>query len=153
MVVVIIILGILVAVALPRFFSGADSARISHAQATTGAFGSAMVSYRAAWLAEARPNSLVLDGKTVTFTNGWPHPAAQTVASCVDLWDTSVRDAEPVEAYQFGVARDHWSTLAFGNMCLYVYHDGQVFSGANQLPFFIYRPNNGQVEIFRYNMS
>ena len=71
----------------------------------------------------------------------------------MDLWDTAFRDAEPVQPYVAGAPAPAWSTLAFGAICLYVYHDGEIFSGANPLPFFWYRPFNESVQVVRFNMS
>lgn len=153
LVVVIIILGILTAVALPRFVDTTDNARLSHAHATTGAFVEALVSYRATWQAKNEPGTLVIDGKNVTFTNGWPHPASFNAASCMDLWDTAFRQSEPIEPYANGLAAEDWSTLPFGSSCLFVYHDGEVYGGSNLLPFFWYRPLNGQVIVQKFNMG
>ncbi len=153
LVVVIIILGILSAVALPRFVDTTDNARLSHCLLYIGGFTEAIVSYRALWLAKDEPASLVIDGKTVNFTNGWPHPATFTAAACMDLWDTAFRQAQPIQQYVGGVAADDWSVLPFGTSCLFVYHDGEIYSGANLLPFFWYRPVNGQVTVQKFNMG
>ncbi len=153
LVVVIIILGILAAMALPRFLDTTDEARLSHAHSVVGGFTTAIVSARAQWLAEGEPATLVLDGKTVSFTNGWPHPATFTAAACMDLWDTAFRQAQPIQQYVGGVAADDWSVLPFGSSCLFVYHDGEIYSGSNLLPFFWYQPSNGQVVVQKFNMG
>ena len=76
LVVVIVLLGTFAAVLLPRFLDVTDDARIAHAQASAGSFASSMVNYRAAWLAKGEPSTLDLNGKIVTFTNGWPDAAS-----------------------------------------------------------------------------
>ncbi len=152
LVVVIVLLGIFAAVVLPRFLDVTDDARIAHAQASAGSFATSMVSIRAAWLAKGEPATLDLDGKTVTFTNGWPHPAIMSNPACEDLWDTAFRGAEPVQPYVPNAPAPDWSTLGFGINCLFIYHDGEVFSGANLLPIILYRPLNGSPDVLRIYM-
>ncbi len=152
LVVVIVLLGIIAAVVLPRFLDVTDDARIAHAQASAGSFATSMVNTRAAWIASGEPGTLDLDGKTVTFTNGWPHPATMSNAACADLWDTAFRGAEPVQPYVAGAAAPAWSTLGFGISCLFIYHDGEIFAGSNLLPIILYRPLNGSPDVLRFYM-
>ncbi len=152
LVVVIILLGILSAVMLPKFLDVTDEAQIAHAQTTSGAFSEALISIRAAWIAGNKPSSLDLDGKTVTFVNGWPHPATMATADCIDLWDTAFRNPEPVQAYVANAPAPAWSTIASGAFCVYVYQDNEIYSGSNLVPIFIYRPLGNTIDVRRFFM-
>ena len=153
LVVVIIVLTLLTATVLPRFIDTTDRARLGHAEATVGAFTEAIVNYRALWLANGEPLNLDIDGKAVTFVNGWPHASTFNAARCIDLWDTAFRQAEPIQPFVAGAPVESWSALPFGTSCLFVYHDGEIYSGSNLLPFFWYRPINGQVAVQKFNMG
>ncbi|NJN50637.1 MAG: prepilin-type N-terminal cleavage/methylation domain-containing protein [Gammaproteobacteria bacterium] len=72
-VVVILLLGVLAAVALPRFVDVDDEARLAAAQATTGAFSSSISQRHAEWLVAGGPSTLAVDGVSISFTpTGWP---------------------------------------------------------------------------------
>ena len=74
LVIVIVILGILSAVALPRFVDLSGDARQSSLQGLTGALNSAAGISRAAQLVNsgALGASVTLDGEPVTMVNGYP---------------------------------------------------------------------------------
>ena len=74
LVVVIVILGILAAVALPRFINLSREARISKLQAAQGAVGSGLRSRTACrWLTGSHPNaSVTMVGATVTMSFRYP---------------------------------------------------------------------------------
>lgn len=152
LIVVVILLGILVAVMLPRFLNATDGARRAHAQAVTGAFTEAMISYHANWVAEGKPASLTLEGKLVTMTNGWPHPLTVNTADCIDLWDTAFKGAQPIQPYIAGAPAPSWTALGFGINCAYVYQDGGTFSASNLVPIFFYRQLPGGLDILRFYM-
>jgi len=75
-VVVITILGILAAFAVPRFLSLDAQARAASVQGLAGSVRSASSLARAMWLANGTaPASLTIDGQTIDFTNGYPSVA------------------------------------------------------------------------------
>ncbi|MGA9032235.1 MAG: type II secretion system protein [Sulfuricaulis sp.] len=81
LVVVIVILGLLAATALPRFVNLTGSARLASLQGVAGAVGSGAALARAQWIVNgsATATSIVIDGVTVvTTTSGYPAAAAQT---------------------------------------------------------------------------
>ena len=79
LVVVIVILGILAAVALPRFINLSREARISKLQAAQGAVGSGAALANSLSLADGlAPNAAVtMAGATVTMSFSYPHPTMQ----------------------------------------------------------------------------
>lgn len=95
LVVVIVLLGILAATALPKFANLTTQARTAAAQGIAGALGSAVNVVRAQWLAEGSPASITLpDGTTIVMsTNGWPEATSgtsnntATAAKCLQVWN------------------------------------------------------------------
>lgn len=153
LIVVIILLGILAAVALPRFVDIDDDARIAAAQTATGAFATGITSLHSTWQAQGQPANTVIDGATINFTTqGWPTSALAGAAGCIEIWTQVFRGAEPVVAFVANAAPDAWSALGAGTLCLYVHQYGQAFSATNQQPFFIYQPSGTNFLVRRFNM-
>lgn len=78
LVVVITILGILAAFAVPRFASMEGQARLAATQALAGSLRSGAALAHAVWLANGNPNanSVTMEGVTVNMTFGYPSAAA-----------------------------------------------------------------------------
>jgi MSHA pilin protein MshA len=77
LVVVVVILGILAATALPRFFDMSQQARFAKANAGLGAVKSAAAIAHAAWLAGGSTGTtVVMEGVTITMLNGYPDTVA-----------------------------------------------------------------------------
>ncbi|MBT8143433.1 MAG: type II secretion system GspH family protein [Gammaproteobacteria bacterium] len=72
LVVVISILGILAAFAIPRFISLEGEARISTTQSLAGSVRSSAALAHGLWLAQSSPASVSMEGATVNMTNGYP---------------------------------------------------------------------------------
>jgi MSHA pilin protein MshA len=83
LIVVIVILGILAATALPRFANLGADARRAKMQAARGAVVSAVAITRAQWLATGNTAStaVVLDGTTINVLNGFPTAASIATAA------------------------------------------------------------------------
>lgn len=82
LIMVIVILGILAAFALPRFANLGADARRSTMQGVEAAMKSASVIAHAAWLASGtNPASVTLEGASVVMVNGYPSPAGIVVAA------------------------------------------------------------------------
>ncbi len=77
LVVVITILGILAAFAVPRFASLEGQARLAATQALAGSVRSGASLAHALWLAQGNPGStsVVMEGQTITLANGYPNAA------------------------------------------------------------------------------
>ncbi len=94
MVVVIIILGILAVIALPRFINLEDDATASTIRTEFAAFKNATRLYHNAWLAAGHTNAVADlpsfgDGNIDASATGWPYsvsPNAHPFDACVELW-------------------------------------------------------------------
>jgi len=131
LVLVIAILGILGAVAIPKFIDISEDAHDASAKATYGGFSSAINIMHAAW--GARGSSPV----TVNAA-GWPIGSGgppMTNPSCAVVWTDVLTSAPPVN-HGFVVNADGWGSLGFGNFCYY-----------------IYQPDNSPWRYIRYNVS
>lgn len=81
LVIVIVILGILAATALPRFMDLTDEAEDAAVAGFAGALGSGVSMARALWLAQGQSGtSINLDGDVITLNaSGWPSVCAEAV--------------------------------------------------------------------------
>jgi MSHA pilin protein MshA len=75
-VVVIAILGMLAAFAVPRFVALDTQARISAQTALAGSVRSAAALSHALWLAQGQPATVTIDGNVITMKNGYPSVAS-----------------------------------------------------------------------------
>ena len=77
LVVVITILGILAAFAIPRFAALEGQARLTATQGLAGAVRSAAALTHSVWLAQGDPASttVTMEGQTITLANGYPNAA------------------------------------------------------------------------------
>lgn len=73
LIVVIVILGILAATAIPKFIDMSTDARVAKMHAAAGAIKAGSALYHAQWLVNADSTKAVtMEGKAVTGTNGYP---------------------------------------------------------------------------------
>jgi MSHA pilin protein MshA len=75
LVVVITILGILAAFAIPRFASLEGQARLAAVQGLAGSLRSGAALAHALWLAQGSPATVTMEGRVITMTNGYPNVA------------------------------------------------------------------------------
>ena len=77
LVVVITILGILAAFAVPRFASLEGQARLAAVQSLAGSVRSGAALSHALWLAQGNPaaTTVTMEGNTITMANGYPNAA------------------------------------------------------------------------------
>ena len=85
LVMVIVIIGILAAVALPRFADLSQQARYASLQGARGAVSSAMAIAHADWLASGQPANVTLEGQQVTMLNGYPTADAAGIMTAAQL--------------------------------------------------------------------
>jgi len=131
LVVVIIILGILAATALPRFLDVSDEAHVSAVQGVAGALAAGLELRKAYYIANSKPSSATIDGVGVTFGNALGYPTD----TCADLWGETLSQAPALAASQNFTDEADWhyngsgTDLYTGAGCIYSY-DG-VGSGTD----------------------
>ncbi len=75
LVVVIVILGILAAFALPRFMGLENQARVAAVNGMSGSIRSAANMAHGVWLANGNVTPIAVDGKNIAIVNGYPDAA------------------------------------------------------------------------------
>lgn len=131
LVVVIVIIGILAATALPRFVTLTDDAHSANVQGNGGSLQSGVMLTHAQWVARgasAGVNSTTLEGGAVVgFTDtGWPEndqagggDGTATAAECLALWNTILQPAPTVAT---DTSADYQVTAeSAGAVCRYTY--------------------------------
>jgi MSHA pilin protein MshA len=115
LVVVIAVLGILAATALPRFINVTKSANVATAKAVASSVRTATTLVHAAWIANgSSATSVPVDGATVTVnTSGWPtNDAAGIVAAMQSMSGVGVTHASPTSTF----------TLRSSSLCTFTYN-------------------------------
>ncbi len=110
LVIVIVIIGILAAVALPRFIDVTAEAHKAAVAGTAGGLGSGIVLAHALWMVQGQPVSVTLDGgASVPMNTGTGWPTISGAGSCVSVWDNVMQD--PPVAVNTGTAGDYVATV------------------------------------------
>ncbi|MBT4963027.1 MAG: type II secretion system protein [Francisellaceae bacterium] len=139
LVIVIVLIGILAATALPRFADLTTQARTAAFRGVEGALGSAVNIAHAQWLASDNPATITLENVTVQMTaNGWPEGGATagvdsvaTSAKCVELWNAVLSNPPTVGNPCAGTCE----YLATGALAVCTFDDQQGVSGGNRLSY------------------
>lgn len=126
LVVVIVILGILAAVALPRFMNATKDAHRAAVEGAGGALASAVVLVRSQWEINrskgvTNPETNVVgfgNGDVDVNANGWPLGTGGTL-DCVGLWGALLQGSAPTVAAS-GTGFDYLATSPATN-CVYTY--------------------------------
>ncbi len=94
LVIVIVLIGILAATALPKFANMSAQARTAAASGAAGALGSAVSIAHAQWIASGNPATITLEGQSIVMSaQGWPEAASgaangtATAAKCLEVWN------------------------------------------------------------------
>ena len=153
--VVISLVGIMAAVALPRMMDTHDNAHQAVVEATGGAFASAIVMVRSQWIANG--NNVEVDGvvgyggdDVATSSDGWPTDAKQGSGSnhsdvmssadrCVRIWGALLVANAPVAGSSVSDTIDYLADTTAGN-CRFRYQNSDVGS-------IIYDARTGEVII------
>lgn len=148
LVVVILILGILSATALPRFMNVNNQANSAAVSGAGGGFGAGVALVRAQWIANnlAGAQATVANfgaGNVAVNASGWPTDtgANQTVADaadCVEVWN-GIMQNPPLAAIAAGANVDYLATFAAPS-CTYTYQPATTMS-------IIYNSNDGTVTV------
>lgn len=147
LVVVIVILGILAAVALPRFMNATKDAHRAAVEGAGGALASAVVLVRSQWEINrskgvATPNTNVAGfGNNDVDVNGsgWPLGTTDgaTTVECDQLWGALLQGSAPTVAAATGNGVDYVATSASaGTQCVFTYqadgaNDTITYNSAN----------------------
>jgi MSHA pilin protein MshA len=76
LIVVIVVLGVLAAFAVPRFMGVEVQARVAAVNGLGGSLRSSASMAHGVWLAQGSPASITVDGKVITILNGYPDVAS-----------------------------------------------------------------------------
>jgi len=105
LVVVVVIVGILAAVSLPRFLAMDVTARSSTADGVRGALGAAINLARSQWQALSQPATINFDNNNLVMsTAGWPEAGSgvadgiMTGAKCAQVWQRVMSNPPPASA-------------------------------------------------------
>lgn len=132
LIVVIVLIGILSAVALPRFISLTSDAHYAAVSGVRGALASGVALFRSTWTAKghtaAQANVVGFgDGTVDSNAAGFPvgtggNATLSTAAHCVEVWDGVLQAGAPTAAVAAGAGVDYVATVA-GATCTYTYQD------------------------------
>lgn len=136
LVIVIVILGILAATALPRFINVTDDAHDAAVQGAGGGLASAVALAHARWLASGSSGNITMSGQSVAMNaSGWPAGSDQT--ECQASWQNVMQNPPSVS----GSNPDYSASVTSGD-CKYLYNKD---SGTGR--YITYNPANGDVNI------
>lgn len=123
LVVVILLLGILTATALPRFMDVTDEAHVAVVDAVTGGFTTGVALFRAQWVGEGQPLTTVTDSAGFNLyasSTGYPRSATVTATTystlttsntCVDVYNSILQSGgRPSIAAATGLSADSAAT-------------------------------------------
>ncbi|PFG52117.1 prepilin-type N-terminal cleavage/methylation domain-containing protein [Marinobacter sp. LV10R520-4] len=144
LVVVIAILGILAAVALPRFINVTKDAHESAVKGAGGAFASAVLLVRSQWEVNRSNSSVTVadpvtgfgEGNVIVNAQGWPTgtSAAGSGSSCMAVWNAILQGSAPTVGAD-GSGADYVASSGTAG-CLYTYqldglNDSILYNAAN----------------------
>ncbi len=128
LVVVILILSVLAATALPRFMDVQQDAHVAAVKGAGGGMGSAISLAHAQWVANGHTGAVdnlvgFGDGTVDMSANGWPtstngvntNPDANR---CVQIWNAVMQNPPPAGT---GTANVDYQATVAGSVCIYTY--------------------------------
>lgn len=155
LVVVIALLGILAAVALPRFIDVTDDAHNAAVEGAAGGFAAGVALAKAKAVVEnaASGANVELDGSAAVSINDSGYPVAasgggSTIADatdCVEVWDNVLQGSRPVASIAVTTTPgvDYQATAAGGTECTFTYRQ-QNGTTNRQI---VYDATNGDVTV------
>ena len=145
LIVVISIVAILAALALPRFMSVTEESHDAAADSVKASLGSGIALVHAKWISQGGGATVQVEGATVDVNaTGWPGQAAMNNAACGDVFNNILSTPPPVFlGFPPGLVFDGWWMFSAGPFCFFVY-------GPDRTPFrFVrYTHATGLVEYF-----
>ena len=161
LIVVIIILGILAAVALPKFMNVTDKAHVSAVKGAGGSLASGVALFHSQWMANGSTGAedLVPGFNEVTATadasdvyidasaNGWPigKDGSTDADACVEVWNGVMQNSPKVVAgTAITTANEDYIVAYATNVCTFTYHGGKSTAP---------KPDGTNAMTIEYNMS
>ena len=150
LVVVIVILGVLAAIALPRFMNATNDAHIAAVKGSGGALAAGVALVRSQWElnrvkgadaldSDGNPNTNVVGfgaGNVDVNSSGWPigTTASGSAAACVEIWQNVLQGSAPSVATSSASGIDYVATYS-APVCTYSYQlDGRT-SGLRSIAY------------------
>lgn len=142
LVIVIVLIGVLSAVALPKFANLTTKARQASASSVAGNLSSAVSIAHAQWVASGNPTSITLEGQLIYMSpvvagvGGWPEDTVAagsgvaTAAKCLNIWNNIL--ISPPQAGTTCVAPCQYLVTAVTPLCKYQDQQG---TGANIITY------------------
>ena len=131
LIVVILILGILAATALPKFVNIENEAQVGAHDGASGAFQAAIMLVHAKWIAQGKPTTaaeMQIDTNAFAWVNatGWPEHALTATGTalaadhtdCAELWNNLFQQNGPIAVADPATTNDYMATFAAGS-CTY----------------------------------
>jgi len=163
LVVVIILLGIMAATALPRFMDVTDEAHTSVVSGVQGGLLSGMALYRAQWIAQGEPaadTAITEYGSLRVNASGYPYGTADNsagtrtvtnVADCVAVFQNVLQTGAPSVTGQANAAAVVGNTTDFATVvaapnCVY-YYTAKLSASGDTIPTLTYTSTTGDVAL------
>jgi prepilin-type N-terminal cleavage/methylation domain-containing protein len=134
LVVVIIILGILAATALPRFIDVSDEAHSATVDAVMGGLKSAQGMAHAKWMASGKPTSIQINGNAHNTTTAGYVVSGATATTCYNLFVDMIQDSTSAVSSAAQSYNDtvDWHATGASNTCTFTY-DARGSTGTNSV--------------------
>ncbi|MHB1240412.1 MAG: type II secretion system protein [Gammaproteobacteria bacterium] len=138
LVIVIVILGILAATALPRFINVTTDAYEAAVAGTAGGLSSGVSLSHALWLASGQSSTIAMEGANVAMTtSGWPSVASST--DCVNnVWNGVLQNPPNAST---STSADYTAVFTGPSTCTFNYQKYKV-GGASKM-FITYDSSTG----------
>lgn len=156
LVVVIALLGILAAVALPRFINVTDDAHNAAVKGAAGGFAAGVALAKAKALVDnaASGADVQLDGSAIVAVNGFGYPVGgegggSTIlneAACVDIWDNVLQGSRPVASTAATTVQgvDYQAVKDSDTECTFTYRQAAPSGGPREI---VYDAESGNVTV------
>ncbi|MDF1760924.1 MAG: prepilin-type N-terminal cleavage/methylation domain-containing protein [Coxiellaceae bacterium] len=141
LIIVIVILGILSAFAIPKFIDVQHDAKKSVDAGIYSSFQSAVNLAHALWVAKGKPSEITMQNETIAMTStGWPGTTAMSSSDCKNLFDQLLNTNVRVTTSWNDHGKNTFVAMGEGHEYCRYWDSRSSSDGYNQL---IYRATNG----------
>jgi len=117
---VLVLIGALAVVALPRYIDLQDEAYTASSANVSGALQSGVRLIRSQWAAQGQGTTVTEGGVTIPVNAaGWPVPQPASNSGCATLWDQVLASAPPVVT-TLVIGDSGWFAFPFAGGCGYI---------------------------------